>query len=516
MTELLAERKVQPGGVIAADDVAAIRAQLGEPYEFADDSGDIAVGSTETKASSGRRLYRSVDDAMLGGVLSGVAAYFKINPLWTRLAFVLVLFGSFGFASLVYILFWIMTPQARTATEKLQMAGKDVTVNSIKEINAQEEVARPNHTARTVQTILSVGLGSLCALSALGTFALSLWLVIAALGSNTMIVEATNNFAGLGDGAAWVAWLLFWVVVTGMLLLTSLFALIAYAFFAKKITKKIIISGVVIIVLGVASVATVLGVGSTQSLRVANESRSLVRETKATITKEFNSVTAVKVTVRQTEASNGQSYFLANPVVRYVVDEGPARYELSALPTAKLAINTEGENATINLEIPASYRNSFVQPAVTVYGPALSEVSVNELKSNSDRNNVQFTYEGTRQDALTVQGSNGGSINVSGRYESATVKGRGIVDLSSSTVALLVVQSEQGLNVSAGTIRDLQVTQPDVCPSGSYGENDTRVTVASVTTGKITYNGSELPANTHRTNCAAVIIDEDETYSDVY
>ena len=32
MTELLAERKVQPGGVIAADDVAAIRAQLGEPY----------------------------------------------------------------------------------------------------------------------------------------------------------------------------------------------------------------------------------------------------------------------------------------------------------------------------------------------------------------------------------------------------------------------------------------------------------------------------------------------------
>ena len=151
-----------------------------------------------------------------------------------------------------------------------------------------------------------------------------------------------------------------------------------------------------------------------------------------------------------------------------------------------------------------------------MYGPALSEVSVNELKSNSDRNNVQFTYEGTRQDALTVQGSNGGSINVSGRYESATVKGRGIVDLSSSTVALLVVQSEQVLNVSAGTIRDLQVTQPDVCPSGSYGENDTRVTVASVTTGKITYNGSELPANTHRTNCAAVIIDEDETYSDVY
>jgi hypothetical protein len=82
ITELFSERNVNAGGVITTDDVAAVRKQLGEPYEFADGDGDIAVGLQDDVKS--RRLYRSTDDAVLGGVLSGVATYFNINPLWTR------------------------------------------------------------------------------------------------------------------------------------------------------------------------------------------------------------------------------------------------------------------------------------------------------------------------------------------------------------------------------------------------------------------------------------------------
>ncbi len=47
MTEILGERGVKPGGVISSDDVSALRKQLGEPYEFADGEGDIAVGPEE-------------------------------------------------------------------------------------------------------------------------------------------------------------------------------------------------------------------------------------------------------------------------------------------------------------------------------------------------------------------------------------------------------------------------------------------------------------------------------------
>ena len=64
ITELLAERSIKPGGVINSEDVSALRKQLGEPYEFAGEEGDIAVGS-ENENSGTRRLYRSTDNAVL-------------------------------------------------------------------------------------------------------------------------------------------------------------------------------------------------------------------------------------------------------------------------------------------------------------------------------------------------------------------------------------------------------------------------------------------------------------------
>jgi phage shock protein PspC (stress-responsive transcriptional regulator) len=502
ITELLGERGVTAGGVISSADVTSVRAQLGEPYEFADGEGDIAVGSTPTHESS-RRLYRSTDDAVLGGVLSGIAAYFNVNPLWTRLVFILLLFISFGFAFVAYILFWILTPAARTATEKLQLVGKDVTVASIKELNAEDEVARPNRVAPALQQVLSVGLGVLSVIGAIGVLIGTVWMVIAALTFNDKFMDVTNGFMGLGDGSVWLAWSLFWVVIFGLLLLAALFGLIAYAFFAKKLTKTMIISGVVIIVLGIASVATTVGIGATQSWRVANESRSLVRETKANLPKEFTNVTSAVVTVRSDkQADEHDGYFGYYAAVRYVVDEGPARYELSALPTTKLVINTEGDKATIDMVIPDNFRNSFVQPQLTVYGPALNAVTSNA---------TDVSYAGLTQDTLTVVANQSSNLNASGSFKKVTVSGSGSVDLGSGSVRALIVTADQSLVVTAGTVRELTVTQPDVCPSGTYG-NNTSVTVAGVTSKNMTYNGTEMSAKNHETSCAAVIIDDQDTY----
>ena len=273
MTEILGERGVKPGGVISSDDVSALRKQLGEPYEFADGEGDIAVGPEENV--NGRRLYRSTDDAVLGGVLSGIAAYFNVNPLWTRIVFVLLLFISFGVASLLYIVLWIFIPPARTATQRLQLAGKDVTVESIRDLNVDEETARPNRIAPVVQQILSIGLGTLSLLGAVGVFIGTVWILIAALTFNPQFVDITNGFTGLGDGATWIVWSVFWIVIFGLLLLTALLSLVAYSFFAKKLTKRIFISCVVIVVLGLTSFAAVVGISATQSWRVANETRSM-------------------------------------------------------------------------------------------------------------------------------------------------------------------------------------------------------------------------------------------------
>ena len=79
ITELLAERGVLAGGVIGTDDIAAVRAQLGEPADFLPEgAGDIAVGATELDGPA-KRVYRDIDNAVLAGVLAGFAKFFDIN-----------------------------------------------------------------------------------------------------------------------------------------------------------------------------------------------------------------------------------------------------------------------------------------------------------------------------------------------------------------------------------------------------------------------------------------------------
>jgi phage shock protein PspC (stress-responsive transcriptional regulator) len=57
-----------------------------------------------------KRLYRSTKDRVIGGVAGGLAEYFNMDPLLIRLLFVFVFFVGGG-GLLIYIIFWIVTPQ---------------------------------------------------------------------------------------------------------------------------------------------------------------------------------------------------------------------------------------------------------------------------------------------------------------------------------------------------------------------------------------------------------------------
>jgi len=84
-----------------------------------------------------------MDDKVIGGVCSGIAAYFNLEPLLFRIIFVvLALFSSFGFgfsrlwfphhigisiggwAILAYIILWIVIPAAKTVAQKCEMRGE--------------------------------------------------------------------------------------------------------------------------------------------------------------------------------------------------------------------------------------------------------------------------------------------------------------------------------------------------------------------------------------------------------
>jgi len=500
MTELLAERNVAAGGVIGTEDVAAIRKQLGEPYEFADDDGDIAVGAVRESDDS-HRLFRSMDDAVLGGVLSGLAAYFKVNPLWTRLMFIFVAVISFGLALPVYIVLWVILPPARTAAEKLQLAGKPVTLESIRELNVLAETNQSHPIAPALKRALGVALGITSILAAVTTLTVTVWGTVLVVAQDSMTSISESVF-GTGKEDL-LAWVVFWVVIAGALLLTALFSIIAYAFLANKLTKRMIVSGIVIVALGLSAVAVSVGVTATQSWRVSSEAQSAVQTTKLNLPKEFASTKSV-VFDNPTDKETGAFYSSVSSI-QYIVDEGTPRYELSALPKAKVVLKTEGAVTHISLDIPKDYRNNFVQPSLVVYGPALESL---------ETNGVQVNYSNVAsQDSLTISLSKAfGNVTLNGTYQSVTIDGKGSVDASSSAIQKLDVRATQELSVSAGTVRELIVNQSDVCGNMTYS-GDTKVSVSGVTSGAMTYNGKQMTAETYRTSCAAVQIG-DEYYQD--
>jgi phage shock protein PspC (stress-responsive transcriptional regulator) len=77
-----------------------------------------------------KKMFRNPDDKVLGGVSSGVAAYFGIDVVIIRLLFiVLIFFGGTGL--ILYIILWIILPEARTITDKMEMQGEPVTLRNI-------------------------------------------------------------------------------------------------------------------------------------------------------------------------------------------------------------------------------------------------------------------------------------------------------------------------------------------------------------------------------------------------
>ncbi len=56
-----------------------------------------------------KRLYRSRNERVIGGVAGGLAEYFGLDPALIRIAFALLFFGV-GSGLLLYLVIWIIVP----------------------------------------------------------------------------------------------------------------------------------------------------------------------------------------------------------------------------------------------------------------------------------------------------------------------------------------------------------------------------------------------------------------------
>jgi len=57
-----------------------------------------------------KKLYRSTDEKILGGVCGGIGNYFGIDPVLVRIGWVVLTF-VYGMGLLAYIIAWIIIPQ---------------------------------------------------------------------------------------------------------------------------------------------------------------------------------------------------------------------------------------------------------------------------------------------------------------------------------------------------------------------------------------------------------------------
>ena len=66
-----------------------------------------------------KRLKRDKQSKIIGGVCSGLAEYFEVDPIIPRLIFIVGAFSPYPFI-LMYIIMWIMTPYEKVEIKNFQ------------------------------------------------------------------------------------------------------------------------------------------------------------------------------------------------------------------------------------------------------------------------------------------------------------------------------------------------------------------------------------------------------------
>lgn len=132
ISELLSEKITDARQVVNDQDIDDIIKIMGQPEDYAD--GEETYQKTnysyQNTSSSTKKLFRDGEDKFLGGVASGLAHYLDLDTIWVRLG-LLALFIFGGFGVLLYIILWILLPEAKTTAEKLQMEGTPVNIDNI-------------------------------------------------------------------------------------------------------------------------------------------------------------------------------------------------------------------------------------------------------------------------------------------------------------------------------------------------------------------------------------------------
>lgn len=179
VAELFWELKSQGVDAINIEQVKEIIQKIGNAQQMSDEQAEQTEHTEEKGQTSrafqqdttgnlldrylqslkGKRLYRDMDDKILGGVCAGLTRYLGgSDPLPMRIILVLLvlfvnsrMFPLFWFWIICYLLLWVIMPVADTPEDKLKMQGKQVNPENLQEqiLTDAEEKTKPQPVRRS-------------------------------------------------------------------------------------------------------------------------------------------------------------------------------------------------------------------------------------------------------------------------------------------------------------------------------------------------------------------------------
>jgi len=142
MAELFRTKITTYKQVITMTDVNQAISVMGTPEDISENDGPSARDKFATPGH--HRIYRDTDNRIIGGVCAGMGAYWDLDPLIIRIIFIaLVLAGGLGV--LIYLILYIVLPEARTTAQKIEMKGNPVNIHNIKDsVKKEFDTVRKN------------------------------------------------------------------------------------------------------------------------------------------------------------------------------------------------------------------------------------------------------------------------------------------------------------------------------------------------------------------------------------
>lgn len=246
-----------------------------EDISSASENEDSSSQPKQSEPRIPRRLYRDTESAKLGGVCSGMARYFDIDPVWVRLVvmipFLLTIFAGmfpwayvlspyagnlFGMVMIAYIIMWFAVPAARTARQKLEMNGERITAQSIKDNtivnNDADSTAKPV-VANVVTLFGKVLLIVLKILAALMVFSLILTAFGLIIGMIAVAIQGYGGFFNEAISSLLAGFGILSVLIPVIMLIYALMCLVA----SRKPGNKTIVTMFILWILSILATATI-------------------------------------------------------------------------------------------------------------------------------------------------------------------------------------------------------------------------------------------------------------------